>query len=72
MKIDDAVFFTDNKVVRLESGENRYYLTDSGKIYNMHPVNVMAEEIDKAVAKQVKDAAKSGKYKNSAEVKKWL
>lgn len=72
MKITDAVFFTDNKVVRLEAGDERYYLTDTGKIYNMHPVNVMAKEIDKAVAKQVKDAAKSGKYKNHEEVKKWL
>jgi hypothetical protein len=72
MKIDDAVFFTDNKVVRLESGENRYYLTDGGKLYDMHPVNIMAKELDKAVAKQVKDAAKTGKYKNSDDVKKWL
>lgn len=72
MKIDDAVFFTDNKVVRLEVGEKRYYLTDAGKIYNMHPVNVMAEEIKGEDAKEVKAAAKKGGYKNDKEVKEWL
>ncbi len=72
MKITDAVFFTDNKVIRLEAGENRYYLEEGGKLYDMHPVNVMAKEIEKNLAKQVKEAAKTGTYKNSSEVKKWL
>ena len=72
MKINDAVFFTDNKTVRLECIDKNYYLTDDNKIYDMHPINVMAKEIEKNLAKQVKDAAKSGKYKNSTEVKKWL
>lgn len=72
MKITDAVFFTDNKVVRLESGDDRFYLTDEGKIYNMHPVNVMAEEIKGDKLKQIKTAAKAGGYKNDLDVKKWL
>lgn len=72
MKITDAVFFTDNKVVRLEVGDKRYYLTDEGKVYNMHPSNVMAEEFKGDELKQVKDAAKKGGYKNDKEVKEWL
>lgn len=72
MKITDAVFFTDNKVVRLEVGEKRYYLTDDSKVYNMHPVNVMAEEIKGDDLKNIKAAAKAGGYKNDVDVKKWL
>jgi hypothetical protein len=72
MKITDAVFFTDNKVVRLEAGEKKYYLTDNGKIYDMHPVNVMAEEIKGDELKKVKELAKRGGYNNDTEVKKWL
>ena len=72
MRITDAVFFTDNKVVRLEVGEQRYYLTDEGKVYDMHPSNVMAKEYKGDELKQVKDAAKKGGYKNDIEVKKWL
>lgn len=72
MKITDAVFFTDNKVVRLEVGEARYYLTDEGKVYDMHPVNVMAKEITGDQLKKLKVSAKEGGYKNDTEVKKWL
>ena len=35
MKINDAVFFTDNKTVRLECIDKNYYLTDDNKIYDM-------------------------------------
>lgn len=72
MKITDAVFFTDNKVVRLEAGEARYYLTDEGKVYDMHPINVMAKEITGNDLKNIKAAAKVGGYKNYVDVKKWL
>lgn len=72
MKITDAVFFTDNKVVRLEVGEKKYYLTDEKKVYNMHPINIMADEIKGSELKEVKAAAKKGGYKNDTEVKKWL
>ena len=43
MKINDAIFFTDNKTVRLECIDKNYYLTDDNKIYDMHPINIMAE-----------------------------
>jgi hypothetical protein len=72
MKITDAVLFTDNTTIRIEVGDKRYYLTEKSKIYNMHPINVMAEEIKGDELKQVKDAAKKGGYKNDIEVKKWL
>jgi len=72
MKITDAVFFTDNKVVRLEVGEKKYYLTDAGKVYDMHPSNVMAEEYKGDELKKIKAAAKVGGYKNDKEVKEWL
>lgn len=45
MKITDAVFYTDNTTVRLEVGDERYYLTNDKKFYDMHPINIMAEEI---------------------------
>lgn len=72
MKITDAVFFTDNKTVRLECGNKSYYLTEDKKIYTMHPINVMAEEIKGDELKKIKAAAKEGGYKNDIEVKKWL
>ena len=72
MKINDAVFFTDNKTVRLECIDKNYYLTDDNKIYDMHPINIMAEEIKGAKLKEIKSAAKAGGYKNDIEVKKWL
>lgn len=72
MKINDAVFFTDNKTVRLECIDKNYYLTDDNKIYDMHPINVMAEEIKGAKLKEIKAAANAGGYKNDTEVKKWL
>ena len=72
MKILDAVFFTDNKTVRLECGKKNYYLTDDKKVYNMHPINVMAEEIKGDELKEIKKLAKESKYNNDKEVKKWL
>lgn len=72
MKITDAVFFTDNTTVRLEVGDKRYYLTNDKKVYTMHPVNIMAEEIKGDELKKIKAAAKEGGYKNDKEVKKWL
>lgn len=72
MKINDAVFFTDNTTVRLETDKGNFYLTDKGKFYNMHPINVMADEIKVAELKEIKAAAKKGGYKNDTEVKKWL
>ncbi len=72
MKITDTVFFTDNKVVRLEVGESRYYLTDEGKIYNMHPINVMADELTGSLLKEVKSKIKAGGYPNDKQVINWL
>jgi hypothetical protein len=72
MKINDAVFYTDNTTVRLEVGDKRYYLTNDKKVYNMHPINVMADEIKGDELKEIKSAAKAGGYKNDEEVKKWL
>jgi hypothetical protein len=72
MKIKDAVFFTDNKTVRLECGDKSYYLTEDKKIYNMHPINIMAGEIKGDELKEIKAAAKKGGYNNDKEVKKWL
>ena len=72
MKINDAVFYTDNTTVRLEVGDERYYLTNDKKFYDMHPINIMAEEIKGEKLKEIKAAAKSGGYKNDIEVKKWL
>ena len=72
MKITDAVLFTDNKTIRLEVGDKRYYLTEDKKIYTMHPINVMAEEIKGDELKKIKDAARKGGYKNEVDVKKWL
>lgn len=72
MKIHEAVFFTDNDVVRLETSDGKFYLTKGKKVYDMHPVNVMAEEIKGAKAKEIKDAAKKDKYKNNEEVREWL
>ena len=69
MKIIEAVFYTDNKTVRLETDDGRFYLTDDKKLYDMHPINVMAKEIKGAKLKEVKDAAK---YKDDVEVRKWL
>jgi len=54
MKITDAVLFTDNKTIRLEVGDQRYYLTEDKKIYTMHPINVMAEEIKGDELKKIK------------------
>lgn len=72
MKIKDSVFYTDNKVVRLETDKDRYYLTDEGKIYNMHPVNVMADEITGSLLKEVKAKIKDGGYPNDRQVIEWL
>lgn len=72
MKITEAVFYTDNKTVRLETDGGRFYLADDKKVYDMHPVNVMANEIVGTKAKEVKDAAKKDKYKDNTEVRKWL
>lgn len=72
MKINDAVFFTDNTTVRLETDKGNFYLTDKGKVYDMHPINVMANEISGSSLTEVKRAAKDEKYKNQKEVKAWL
>jgi hypothetical protein len=72
VKIHEAVFFTDNTTVRLESDEGSFYLTDKKKVYDMHPINVMAKEIKGAKLKEVKDAAKKDKYKDDVNVRKWL
>jgi hypothetical protein len=72
MKIHEAVFFTDNTTVRLESDEGPFYLTDEKKVYDMHPINVMAKEIKGAKLKEVKAAAKKDKYKDDVNVRKWL
>lgn len=72
MKINDAVFFTDNITVRLETDKGNFYLTDKGKLFDMHPCNIMANEVSASVVTEVKKAAKDGKYKNQKEVKAWL
>jgi hypothetical protein len=72
MKILDAVFFTDNKTVRLETADGNFYLTDEKKVYDMHPVNIMANEISGSLLKEVKAAAKKDKFKNDTEVRKWI
>lgn len=72
MKITEAVFFTDNTTVRLETADGNFYLTKDKKLYDMHPINIMAEEIKGAKAKEIKDAAKKDKYKNNEEVREWL
>ena len=72
MKINDAVFFTDNVVVRLETDKGNFYLTDKKKLYDMHPSGVMANEISGSLSEEIKKAAKTGKYKNDTEVRKWL
>ena len=72
MKILEAVFYTDNSTVRLETADAKFYLTKEKKFYDMHPDNVMAKEIKGAKAKEVKDAAKKDKYTGDDEVRKWL
>jgi hypothetical protein len=72
MKINDAVFFTDNTTVRLETDKGNYYLDNKGKLYDMHPINIMANELSGSLLTEVKKIAKAGKYKNDTEVKKWL
>lgn len=72
MKITEAVFFTDNKVVRLETDAGNFYLTDEAEVYDMHPVNVMANKIEGSKAKELKEAIKRDKFKGNNEVKKWL
>ena len=73
MKITDAIFYTDNSTVRLEFDTgDKFYLTEKGKVYSMHPINYMAEEVKPVKMKEVKLAAKVGKYKNDMEVRKWL
>jgi hypothetical protein len=72
MKVTDAIFFIDNKTVRLETDDGKFYLGSDKKFYDMHPINIMAEEIKGAKLKEIKAAAKAGGYKNSDEVKKWL
>ncbi len=72
MKIRDAVFYTDNTTVRLETEKVTYYLDSKGKFYDMHPVNVMANEISGSILMEVKKAAKNGKYKDSDLVVKWI
>lgn len=72
MKIKDAVMFTDNKTIRLECGDKNYYITEDKKIYTMHPINVMAEEVKGGELKEIKDVAKKGGFKLDKEVKKWL
>lgn len=72
MKIIDSVFYTDNTTVRLETDNGNFYLDNKGKLYDMHPINVMANEISGSVSVGIKKAAKDGKYKNQKEVKEWL
>lgn len=72
VKINDAVFFTDNTTVRLETSDGNFYLTSDKKLYDVHPINVFAKEIKGVKLKEIKDAAKKDKYKNDVEVKKWL
>lgn len=72
MKIHEAVFFTDNDVVRLETSDGKFYLTKGKKVYDMHPINIMAEEITGAKVKELKDAIKKDKFKDDVEVRKWL
>ena len=72
MKINDAVFFTDNTTVRLETDKGNFYLTDKGKVYDMHPINIMANEVSSSLLTEIKKTAKAGKYKNDIDVKKWM
>ena len=72
MKVTDAIFYTDNKTVRLETNDGKFYLDADKKFYDMHPINIMAEEIKGTKLKEIKSAAKAGGYKNDTEVKKWL
>ena len=72
MKIEEAVFFTDNETVRLVTDCGPFYLTNKKKLYDMHPINVMAKELDAKFTETIKKAAKADKYKNDEEVKKWL
>jgi hypothetical protein len=43
MKVTDAIFFIDNKTVRLETDDGKFYLDSDKKFYDMHPINIMAE-----------------------------
>jgi hypothetical protein len=72
MKITDAVFFTDNKTVRIETDVGNFYLTDDGKVYDMHPINVMANEMPADKLKKFKADVKKAKFHNDEETKKWL
>ena len=72
MKISEAVFYTDNETVRLETDSGVFYLTNKKKVYDMHPINIMAEEVKKDTSEKVKKAVKDGKYKNKEEVIKWI
>jgi hypothetical protein len=72
MKVQEAVFFTDNSVVRIETDEGKFYLTEKKKLYDMHPINVMAKEITGAKAKEVKECIKKDKFKDNDAVRKWV
>lgn len=72
MKIHEAVFFTDNTVVRLETDEGKFYLTNEGDVYDMHPSNVMAEKKKAVETKKLKEAIKKCKFKDTAAVRKWI
>lgn len=72
MKITDAIFYTDNTTVRLETEKGNFYLTNKSKLYDMHPINVMANEISGSLCSTLKLAVKNGKFKNQKEVKEWI
>ena len=72
MKVTDAVFFTDNKCVRLETSEGKFYLTEELEVYDMHPSNHMAKKIEPAKVKELFVAIKKDKFTDNKEVRKWL
>lgn len=73
MKIIEAVLYTDNNVIRLETDKGKFYLDSKAKkFYDVHPVNVFAKEVDKDMAKTLLTAVSVASYPNIKEVKQLL
>lgn len=73
MKITEAVFYTDNTTIRLETDAGRFYLDAKlKKFYDIHPVNVYAKELDKDASKTLLTAVNVASYPNIKEVKQLL
>lgn len=73
MKINEAVLYTDNSTIRLETDGGRFYLdTKTKKFYDIHPINVYAKELSKDVSSKLLAAVNIGKIPNIKEIKQLL